>query len=82
MEFTNVVKKGIEVAVDDLSLNKMKGGFIYLHFPNHEKLGKMKEAIIIAIFLGVMVLNGVLGEYSVEELVKKLQDLQEFKNNA
>ena len=60
----------------------MKGGFIYLHFPSHESLDKMKEAIIIAIFLGVMVLNGVLGEYSVEELVKKLQNLQEFKNNA
>ena len=53
----------------------MKGGFIYLHFPSHENLYKMKEAILIGIFLGVMVLNGILGEYSVEELVKKLQYL-------
>ena len=31
-EITRLTSKTINLAVDDLSLNKIKGGFIYIHF--------------------------------------------------
>ena len=41
----------------------------------------MKEAVLIALFLSVLVINGVIGEYSIEELIEKLKSLAEFKDN-
>ena len=29
---TKIISKAAELAIEDLSLNKLKGGFMYLHF--------------------------------------------------
>ena len=65
IQFSKIIQKGVQLAVDDLSLSKMKGGYLYLHFSNQQSLQNMKKSIILSVFLAILLVNGILDEYSI-----------------
>ena len=65
----------VEVVVDDLSLNKMRGGFLYLHFEGEKLVENDLSSLMAGIFMSALLLNELLGEYSREELIGKLKTI-------
>ncbi len=67
------IKKITEIATEDLSLNIVKGGFLYVHCSDGIEQKSLKESMLIGLFMGILGINGLVSDYTKEELIKKLQ---------
>lgn len=67
------IKKITEIATEDLSLNIVKGGFLYVHCSDGIEQKSLKESMLIGLFMGILGINGLVQDYTKEELIKKLQ---------
>ena len=59
-------------AIKDLSLGQLNGGIMYLHSNIPEKFFHYKKIMLIGLFLGLMVINDKIKEYSVGEIIGKM----------
>ena len=66
------LSKIYKAAVDDLSLSKINGGILYIH--SHLNKGDFDDTrcICLAVYLAILHLNDLYGQYSDEEMIKKL----------
>ena len=70
------MRKMVELATEDLSLNKINGGFLYIYCQNSIKNQKDKNSMLIGLFMAIISLNGLLEECSQEDLIIKLKSNQ------
>lgn len=59
-------------AIEDLSLEQLHGGILYLHSNIPEKFFHYKKIMMIGFFLGLMIVNDKISEYTVPELIRKM----------
>ena len=74
------IKKIAEIATEDLSLNIIKGGFLYVHCSDGVEQKTLKESMLIGVFMSIIGINGLVQNYTKEELIKKLQGNEDLKN--
>jgi hypothetical protein len=58
------MRKMVELATDDLSLNKINGGFLYIHCQDNIENPNMRNSLLIGLFMAIISLNDILEEYN------------------
>ena len=59
-------------AIEDLSLEKLHGGILYLHSNIPENFFHYKKIMLIGFFLGLMIIHNKISEYTLPELIRKM----------
>ncbi len=72
--------KMVELATDDLSLNKINGGFLYIHCQDSIENLNIRNSLLIALFMAIISLNDILEEYNEEDLINKLKSSEILVN--
>lgn len=54
----------MELATDDLSLNKINGGFLYIHCQDKVQNANMRNSMLIGLFMAIISVNDILDEYN------------------
>lgn len=54
----------VELATDDLSLNRINGGFLYIHCQDKIENAGMRNSMLIGLFMAIVSLNDILEEYN------------------
>ena len=62
--------------IEDLSLGQLNGGIMYLHSNIPEKFFHYKKIMLMGLFLGLMIINDQIKEYSVPDLIRKMAKTQ------
>jgi hypothetical protein len=71
----------VELATEDLSLNKINGGFVYVHCQSAISNAEIRNSLLICLFMAVLSLNDLLEEYSQEDLIARLKS-SDFLNSC
>lgn len=58
------IKKIAEMATEDLSLNIIKGGFLYVHCFEGVEQKALRESMLIGVFMSILGINELIEEYS------------------
>ena len=63
----------VELATDDLSLNKVRGGWMYIYCPPGLESMDISSSFLISVYVSALVINQVIHLYTLEEMVEKLK---------
>ncbi len=60
------IRSIVECATEDLSLNRINGGFIYCNVFDGVGDEKVRNSLLVGLFMAVLTVNDLVGEYSKE----------------